>query len=380
MSSLPVNILFVAYHLGDNYGVGGLRMQYWINNIKSINPNFVCDVITASPEKDTEIDKSAIRNFYEVSVHEKSSFAIIKDQGQLWKKDIKNFVNNSLKNERYNFVLLSGGPFMQFGLINFFKRIYSCKIILDFRDPFANNPRFSNDYLKSFIKSIFEYQFVKKSDYILVVNDYCKNLITGNKKFTNKFYIVNNGYNEKVLQQLTSDQHNNKEDKLSIIYVGKLYEDFSIKPLLNVITKQFKKSISFKYIGNNVNVFDKYTSFSNISVVDKMPYLEAMNNIFSSDLCVIFTGGKPFESTTKIFDYIGLEKPILIITEGEIKTGSIHEITKDYPKVFWAKNSEQEITNTLNIILKANLQFKYPDKYKYSRKEGLNKLLKILEL
>lgn len=62
------------------------------------------------------------------------------------------------------------------------------------------------------------------------------------------------------------------------------------------------------------------------------------------------------ESTTKVFDYIALSLPILILTSGELYQGTIHNVTKDYPNVFWCHNKEPEITASLLLIKEARLE------------------------
>lgn len=99
----------------------------------------------------------------------------------------------------------------------------------------------------------------------------------------------------------------------------------------------------------------------------------------SFDVCTIFTSGHLFESTTKIFDYIALNKIILVITDGEIKTGQIHNITKDYPYVYWAKNDLNEIEEILIKIKNeySNMSEIKFDGYPLSREYGLKQLIRL---
>ena len=92
----------------------------------------------------------------------------------------------------------------------------------------------------------------------------------------------------------------------------------------------------------------------------------------------MFTGGLAFESSTKIFDYLGLNKIILIITEGVPKTGTLQQITEAYPNVFWAQNEFSAIRLAIDKISEHEIVM--VDTSEFSRAKGLEKLVKILSL
>ena len=97
------------------------------------------------------------------------------------------------------------------------------------------------------------------------------------------------------------------------------------------------------------------------------------------EIAIIFTSGYTFESTTKIFDYIALDRIILIVTDGEIKTGAIHDISKKYPQIYWTKNNTIDIEITLQNIKNNIRSIQYENKYLYSRGYGLSKLVNIMK-
>ena len=135
-------------------------------------------------------------------------------------------------------------------------------------------------------------------------------------------------------------------------------------------------TVSFSYVGSDSSTIDEFNNVTNHGAKDYQSTIEIIN---SCDIGLIFTGGKPFESTTKIFDYIGLEKAILIITNGKVRTGNLHNITSNYPKIYWAENNESAIVSVLEQIKGDKLQVDYQEKHKYSRREGLKKLIEIIQ-
>ena len=76
---------------------------------------------------------------------------LIKDEGVSWAKAVKKILLE-LDLKTYAYMVFSGTPFMQFGLTGSIKARSRAKVILDYRDPFAVNPRFNNSKLKFCMK------------------------------------------------------------------------------------------------------------------------------------------------------------------------------------------------------------------------------------
>ena len=165
--------------------------------------------------------------------------------------------------------------------------------------------------------------------------------------------------------------------KVVFVYPGKFYNDLNPGRFLEIIFgKDHVNDFSFSYVGSDSSTIDEFNNVTNHGAKDYQSTIEIIN---SCDIGLIFTGGKPFESTTKIFDYIGLEKAILIITNGKVRTGNLHNITSNYPKIYWAENNESAIVSVLEQIKGDKLQVDYQEKHKYSRREGLKKLIEIIQ-
>ena len=371
-------VLFISYFFEPHNGVGAQRISYWAKNIAEYSNNIIsCDVIT-NTFQETE-NHAGICNVFFVAHNNKSFWSyVIKDQGLYWKKSVKDFLYKNMDVLHYDAIIMSGGPFMQFSLTPFLKDLFGCKVILDFRDPFANNPRFNNSYLKTVIKKYIEQGFIKNADHVITVNEYCLKLLTSYNMFKDKFSIIENGFNEKEMEHVGKRElHDNA--KIKFLYAGTLYQDRNPVNFLKTISnKQYAETLSFHHVGNESCFLDDFRNINNIYEYGQKPYRETMDIINAADVGLIFTKGFNFESTVKIFDYIGLNKSILVVTDGEVKTGSLHKITKDYPSIFWAKNEKVEIERVLEKILNSDLKVVFDCRYKYSKKKGLKKLINII--
>ena len=117
--------------------VGAMRAGYWSRTFpEALDANL--QVITG--QEDASGDN--------VHVVPKSGSSIwtkvIADDGIIWKKNIQSYLEKNTLDSP-DLVIITGGPFMHFGLTNWLKKKYTCKVILDYRDPFAINPGFENE-------------------------------------------------------------------------------------------------------------------------------------------------------------------------------------------------------------------------------------------
>ena len=369
-------ILFITYFFETSDGVGAQRLSYWAKNISEQSGNSIsCDVLTSRGS--TNINEKGIDNIFCVNDEGQSLFSVvIKDQGYTWQQNIKRFFAKRSESMSYDVVVMSGGPFMQFLLIPFLKKLFNCRVIIDFRDPFATNPHFDNSWIKIMVKGFYERRFIDNADAVITINETCSTLLAFNKKTKAKLKIIENGYDDIVIDAVNNQVESGASGKIGIVYPGKFYDDLNPERFLRIISdKDHTDDFSFAYVGAEDSSVGEFDNFTNHGPSNYSSTIEIIN---SSDIGLIFTGGKPFESTTKVFDYIGLEKPILIITNGALRTGNLHRITSNYPKVFWAENDDNAIIAVLKQIKEDDLQLEYKEKGSFSRREGLKQLIAVI--
>jgi hypothetical protein len=364
-----IKLAIVAYYYGSGTGVGALRPFYWAEHINEIDKNIFCDVITA---QEVVENRNLPGGGKVITIKdEQSNFflnAVKIDAGAGWSTPLRNYFF-SLK-DKYDIVIFTGGPFLHFFTAKVLKKKFKSKIVFDFRDPFANNPNHKLNFFKRFVKRVLERKMLKIADISITVNQFCKDLME--KDSNTRVEIIDNGFDDSMLFYT---ENFIKKEKHKIVYAGKFYKGAPPDNLLNAL-KIKENILDFDYMGADYEKIVGLRS-SNFSVTGPVDYKEAVKRIASADTGVILTGGEPFESTTKVFDYIGLEKNVLIITNGKLKTGNLHEITKEYPNVFWVNNNEKSIGKILDEIIE-NKPKPYPEKERFSRRAGLIKLVDIL--
>ena len=354
------NIWIIAYWFSPNKRVGAMRAAYWSRQFPEAlhaNVHVITGELDASGDNIHVVPKTG------TSIWTK----LIADVGIVWKKNIRDFLAKDPL-ETPDLVIITGGPFMHFGIVTFLKKKYGCKVILDYRDPFAVNPGFNNSWIKIQLKKWVEGRFNRAADGLITVNDYCAKIIKG---FDEKPHVIaQNGFDESVecVQKPVVFGEN-----LSFSYAGKIYFDPS--PIQSAIAES---KVEFNYIGPDESKLDlSVASTISHGFVD---YKTALNLIGKSDVGVIQTLGLGFQSTTKIFDYARCQRAILVVSNGELYDGSIHDELMDYPNVFWAKNDTQSILTAIETIKEAT--YIQPDAAfadRYSRKYQMTKVVALID-
>lgn len=372
-----MNILFISYYFHPSDLVGAKRISYWAKNISKYHKNKI-SVSLITTESEAKLSNPEIDNIYIVEKKQKSFFRI--DNGSDWILDLKPFLKDHLKTNHYKYCVITGNPFGHFFLIKELKK-HRIKPLLDFRDPFANNPRLKKS-IKSRIKenifSIIELYLISTAFKSVVVNKYCLELIRYRNLVKHKIYIIDNGYDEIILNKIDLTKKRITKNKgIALAYSGSIYADRNPLNLIQIL-HSYSGSISLHLIGKNyLNFRSDYVHEHGI-----LPYEENLLMLNNFDILVILATGHKFESSTKVFDYIGMKKPILVIFNDWYGKGSLHEILKNYPKVAFAQNNKSDIKQALDkLIFELNfnsIEFNNFNTDAFSRRAGLEKLIQLM--
>jgi hypothetical protein len=371
-----MNILFISYYFKPNKTVAAQRVSYWAENISSHFPDVTVDVITTSEQIGGDCENIS-RIFIVPDIEKGFLSRLIKtDKGATWYYALKRFfVKNTTK---YDAVILTGNPFMHFIIGKYLKNVMGCQVILDFRDPFAKNERSASNgvivKLKRRVLTLFEYYFCEFADVVITMNTFCSELLCSRRK--NIIEIIDNGYDEKNLAKAKAQSYFDNTS-LSLVYLGSLARDRSLANVL-MASENLPFKMNVLHIGKpDADLIQD----ARITCTGLVSYTEAIGYAKAANIGLIIASGKKFESTTKIFDYIGMNLPILIVTNGQPKIGNIQEVVKDYPLVWWAENKPEAIKNVLIEISDSfNESTKIAfDSSRFSREHGLKKLVSILK-
>jgi hypothetical protein len=345
---MATKICLISYFTSPYQGVGTLRADYWLKNLKEISQNKLeVEMITATPN-------ATLGNAIYVPTLFQSSF----DQGLGWL--IPLFFHLLKNSHKYDAYVFTGGPFLHFLLIPFIKLILKKKVIVDYRDPFANNPVFKENSLKVFSKKKLELVFNFYADDIVTVNKFCRDLL--NVRSDSKISIIDNGFDETICPLKMEKAFNH-----DFILAGGFSQGRDVSVLDEILV-----DYSLVHVGKS-----KLTLKSgNYHFQGYRLYAETLGLIEAAKMCLLFTSGHPYESTTKIFDYLRFNKKVLIISDVIPSEGGLFEITKNNPNIVWSLNKKEDIYKAINRLERSEPS--KLDTEKYSRRRGAQALLGLL--
>ena len=296
--------------------------------------------------------------------------AKINSIGCAWTYYVREYLKKNQGRVRPDLVLISGNPFPCFDLAKDFSNSGS-KVILDFRDPFAHNPRFTYSTEQKKVVTSLEDEYISQADAITSVNDQCLGLIGTDLRKPG--LVISNGYDESQLPAFLSTPEVAVGSKIKFAYAGTLYDDCNPKGFVELLDPAHHE---FLHMGRSQKVLESLRGLECLSELGFLPYKKVMEHLSRADVGLIFTGGKPFEHTTKIFDYIAVDIDILIVTEGTVQTGEIHALTENLERVFWVRNTHSDIRGFLQAYQRARPNRR--QRVQYSRREQTKKLIQFM--
>lgn len=345
---MTINVCLVSYFTSPYKGVGSLRPNYWLRTLGSISEGKICiEVVTATPN--CNLPSATV-----ISPYFRSRF----DQGLGW--IIPLFIYLLKNRKKYNCFLFTGGPYLHFILTPFIKLMLYKNVILDYRDPFGNNPVFRDNPIKSSVKRTLEFIFNFYADTIVTVNSCCADLISAKPNCAIK--VIDNGYDDLTPPSLLEnffDKH--------LLLAGGFSQGRDVGSLIKAL-----ESYKLVHIGNSKLSID----VSNYVYLGYKEYPETLGYISNAEICLIFTSGHPYESTTKIFDYLRFNKKILVISDIITGYGGLWDITKNNPNIVWVINNPIDIKFAIDRLMKQGV---LPiNNEKFSRRHGADKLKEII--
>jgi glycosyltransferase involved in cell wall biosynthesis len=309
-------------------------------------------------------------------------------------RNIYSFAQQHLKNNPdIEIMIISGNPFNQFFFGYKLQKEFGIKWIADYRDDWNTSEiervegRMQKFIAKLQAKS--ERKWVGSASLISSVSEHYTDKIS---RFVNKEGItIQNGYELESLNNSIEPDPN----YFTITYNGSLYSTQQVEPLLNalknIISNQnfdLKIRIQFPGLGydkkQRLRVESLTSEITNaVIITDRIPKEDVLNIQQGSDLLIMLSHtrikGIP---SSKLYEYIGLKKPILLFpTDSDIIESTLNDTGLGV-----ICNSEQEIIDSISelILLKKSGQslttnIKNDQVKKYSRKEQTNVLANALD-
>jgi glycosyltransferase involved in cell wall biosynthesis len=251
---------------------------------------------------------------------------------------------NVVRNHNIDVVFATGLPWTSLLVGGLIKKIANVKLVIDFRDPWVNNP-FSTDKgpIRRKAERYVEKRLVEWADVVSLNTEALRNDFLQRYSYLtpDKFIVLYNGYDTVDFQKIDSQALRKQEinDNLILAHAGFLYGIRDPRSIFNAIEQVRRQApaiadkIKFIQIGEIHLNYDLPTFVNekglqtNYEHLGQLPYNVCLQSMALSDILVIIQPDTQTQIPSKLYEYIYLDKPILVITH---KGGALYQLVNKY--------------------------------------------------
>ena len=249
------------------------------------------------------------------------------------------------------------------------KSITRAKWIADFRDSWwpvlqRDDLRYRTPFSDA-LHRILESRVMLNADLLVsvapTITEYFRSHLPLNQ--SGKCVTITNGFDESDFA-VSNHTGLNNDSRIRILYAGNLYFSRNPEPFLFALKtltlrgKIRKEQILIEFIGDCGNydgtsvsdLIEKFGLSGMVQLKNRIPYHDCIQQMMSSHALLLFAQGLPEQLTTKLFEYLRINKPIFaIVDEGDAKT-----ILQSFQHAFIANpNSTDDIAEKFLQMLEA---------------------------
>ncbi len=331
--------------------------------------------------------------FSNVAVWIRGNF-FIPDARKFWIKPSVKFLTEFLAKNHVDIIVSSGPPHSMHLIAREIKKKFpQIKWMADFRDPWTNIDFYKDLMLSTWADQkhhILEKSVLKECDAVVSIGktmnqEFC--MLSGENNLK-KFHVISNGYDE---DDLTKENHVEKDEKFSIAHIGTLVKTRNPEGLWQALKElvaedeNFKQSLEIKLVGKLDFFIDERIMANNLSMfvrkINYLPHNEVLKEQQKSRVNLLLvnnTANAKGILTGKFFEYLAAGAPILAIGP---KDGDLAEIIKETNAGYICDfNEVQQIKECILKLYKNEKLNRNEDAIKsYSRKNLTKKLVNIFD-
>lgn len=252
------------------------------------------------------------------------------DRAVKWNRQLVRETEKILEDHPVKNIIVSGAPFhLAHHLIPVKKKFPGTNFIVDFRDPWTNNPKFfglsSLSEKRQSQERKMEEEVVCNADVIISVakemNDFLKQQYSLAKA---RFVSVENGFDKTDFSHVKPMKK--AHEKIKFILAGTLY--LNVKELFYALVGSLAEIkmhqpesfhlLQFDFYGDVPAEYKKIcleNNLENFKFYGKIPLPEVYNRISESDICMLFLQDHlKFSLSTKFCEYISQKKKIIVFS------------------------------------------------------------------
>ena len=360
-------VLILAYDFPPYVSVGGLRPYAWYNYLKEfgVEPIVVTrqwgnthgnrlDYISAGSSKHSIVEVSEhgtiIRSPYKPNFanrlllkHGDHRYRFLRKSISAYyefaqfllpigpKIELYKAAKHFLKNNQVDAIIATGDPFVLFRYASKLSKAFNIPWIADYRDPWSHNEEAQKTMIQKTWNTYMEKNTVSTASHISTVSKFVHSkiaILIPNKPYS----ITPNGYDTQVIDEIKNIQQNKEE--LCISFVGTIYNWHPIESFLRVanefVTEHPEAKIRFKFYGTNLTdelnrmVNEQFPNLkAHVLITPKMQNQELLEKLASDHVMLLFNYYSYMG--TKIFDYLGIRRKIILCYENDPEAHSLKQ-------------------------------------------------------
>lgn len=244
-----------------------------------------------------------------------------------------------MRREKIDAIYATGRPWTSFVVGVALKKLTGSPLVVDFRDPWMTNPfRISYSPLKERLETYLERTVIEQADLVVANTDELKDEFL--KRFPaespSKFLSILNGFDpEDYLGKGNTTWP--RDEWFTITHTGFLYGRRDPKMFLDAVKLLIdggaipREKLRVRLVGTvelpyNLSqylIMNKLDAI--VSMQDQVPYHTSLQYLQRSDLLLLLQPGTKTQVPSKLFEYIGMRKPILAISPRDGATSLLVE-------------------------------------------------------
>lgn len=303
------------------------------------------------------------------------------DRAAHWGPNLINKAQEIIEKNGITNVVATGGPFHTLYHAAKLKESFpNINLILDYRDQWIDNESFMG--MKTIGKERLEMekeleQFaLNKADHVITVaEEMTRNVRMRSKNEQCGFHTILNGFDSEEIIQ--SDALESKGDKTKLVFTGTLYDGLEkiLYPFFDAIAK---RKVQADFYGTSPKEYQSYVKgkeYSNIKFHGTIPLNMVYQKIQAADYCCLFLNDDHlFSTSTKYFEYLGMKKKILVVSN----PGGLQDFVEEN-KIGYGLKPQNDFAELDVAIDKKSEVFPDFDVNKYSTKAATKKLMELLK-
>lgn len=315
----------------------------------------------------------------------------IPDARLFWIKPSVKYLENQLRSNKVDAIVSTGPPHSLHLIAHKLKKKLDIPWIADFRDPWTSMSYLHNVSLTKYAEN--KHNQLEK----MVLESADKSIVVGKamsseflKKYNVKTEIIHNGFNTNPDIPTSIDL----DKKFTILHVGSFLPKRNCDDLWEVLSKltqrdkTFAKNLEIKLIGKVApNVFESINKFGLKEHLNHVEYIEYKKTISHLSSCQTLLlpidriRNAEFVITGKIFEYLNVKRPILLIgpEKGDAKS-IIEDCNAGYCCDFDDQNEiEKSLLTMYNLYLENANVINSINVNSFSGEKLTEKLSKVLK-